>query len=315
MVKQYITTCLEHQSYKFNEELKCYDDNGSTRWFRCSGFVLTNPETASKILITTYIDITKYKIYDTDLRLKINRFNHVIEGAYFGSWEHNILTGEIIINNRWAEIIGYSLAELGTISKDAWKQHTHPEDYIDAEKYFQEPIEGKSEFYACQIRMKHRDGHWVWVFSRGKVANYTKDGEAEWISGSHNDITHIKQNEFELTIHKALIEKVNEIAKIGAWEFNFIINEVYWNSTIKNIFEVADDYVPTLENSTQFIYKEEDQKLRTKYIAHAIATGEQFDHTLQIKTNTGKLICIHSTRNLKYEDNKPVALYGFFLEC
>ncbi len=48
---------------------------------------------------------------------------------------------------------------------------------------------GKSEFYSCDLRMQHKDGHWIWVFDRGQVISRDENGKALLMSGTHADIT------------------------------------------------------------------------------------------------------------------------------
>ncbi|MGY0391873.1 PAS domain S-box protein [Bizionia sp. KMM 8389] len=311
LIKQHIQKAQLNKNHTFKEELKIYNQNKDLVWVSCTGFIVETPEKLTNTLLIAYNDITKYKKTENKQALRINRFEQVIDGAYFGSWEHNIETEEVILNNRWAEIIGYSLEDLGVITTETWKKYTHPDDCKIAEQLFEDHISGKTDFYACQFRMKHRNGNWVWVFSRGKVTSYSLDGKAKWIAGSHYDITNIKQNEIELNHQKKLLEEVNEIAKIGAWEYNIKTNTFYWCSTIKKIIEIDDDYEPSIPGLSEFIINEEDETIRKENMANTFKTGKPFKHTLQIKTKKGNVLWVNIIGKLKYTDDDPVTIYGF----
>jgi CheY-like chemotaxis protein len=56
------------------------------------------------------------------------------------------------------------------------------------EKHFN----GDSEHYECECRMKHKDGHWVWILDRGKLLTRTPDGKPLRMLGTHTDITERK---------------------------------------------------------------------------------------------------------------------------
>ena len=45
-------------------------------------------------------------------------------------------------------------------------------------------VTGKTDYYECEHRARHKNGHWVWVLSRGKIASRTPDGRAEWFAGT-----------------------------------------------------------------------------------------------------------------------------------
>ncbi|MFA5902946.1 MAG: PAS domain S-box protein [Desulfobacula sp.] len=117
------------------------------------------------------------------------RLEGVIIGTRAGTWEWNVQTGETIFNEHWAEIIGYSLKELAPISIDTWTNNTHPDDFHSSSEMLQKHFNGETDYYDCECRMRHKNGHWVWVLDRGKVISRTHDGKPQWMFGTHIDIT------------------------------------------------------------------------------------------------------------------------------
>jgi len=116
----------------------------------------------------------------------------IIEGTNVGTWAWNVQTGETRFNERWAGIIGRCLAELQPVSIDTWVRHAHPEDLQRSGDRLQAHFRGETPFYECEARMRHRDGHWVWVLDRGRVFTRTADGQPEWMYGTHQDISERK---------------------------------------------------------------------------------------------------------------------------
>ncbi|NBB91071.1 MAG: PAS domain-containing protein, partial [Spirochaetes bacterium] len=106
---------------------------------------------------------------------------------------------------RWAEIVGYTLAEISPVSIRTWQEFTHPEDLARSEELLRAHFAGESEYYDCEVRMRHADGRWVWVRDRGKVAEWTDDGRPHVVFGTHEDITERKNLEEER--EKALEER------------------------------------------------------------------------------------------------------------
>ncbi|RUO20891.1 hypothetical protein CWE08_07250 [Aliidiomarina iranensis] len=109
----------------------------------------------------------------------------IIEGSDIGTWLWNVQTGETVFNERWAALIGYTLEELKPISIETWLKYAHPQDLERSEKLLDQHFRGETDFYHCDARMKHKDGHWVWVRDHGKVVTRTAEGEPEWVAGSH----------------------------------------------------------------------------------------------------------------------------------
>ncbi len=133
----------------------------------------------------------------SDLEQSYKRLEAVITGSNSGTWEWNMQTGETIYNERWAEIIGYSLAELSP-DIQAWIDFAHPDDLQVSNQKINDYLLGKTDIYNCQARMKHKDGHWVWVEDRGKITEWDELHKPLKMSGTHTDITELIQSRIAL---------------------------------------------------------------------------------------------------------------------
>lgn len=136
------------------------------------------------------------------------RLQHIIEGTNVGTWEWNVQTGAVIVNERWAEMIGYSRQELSPVTIETWKAHAHPEDLPIAQALLSLHLDGVQPQYQSVIRMRHKLGHWVWVQSRGRVYTRASDGQPEWMYGTHHDITATKEAEAQLQEAVAILRGV-----------------------------------------------------------------------------------------------------------
>jgi diguanylate cyclase (GGDEF)-like protein/PAS domain S-box-containing protein len=128
-----------------------------------------------------------------ELRDERRRLAWIIEATDAGTWEWNVQTGETRFNERWAGITGRTLAELGPVSIQTWRDLAHPEDLQRSAALLQRHFDGATETYDCEARMRHRDGHWVWVLGRGRVMTRTADGAPQWMFGTHVDITSMRR--------------------------------------------------------------------------------------------------------------------------
>lgn len=147
------------------------------------------------------------------------RLAGILEGTRVGTWEWHVPTGRTTFNERWAEIIGYSLADLAPISISTWEQFTHPDDLRKSNELLQRHFDGELDYYECECRMRHKDGHWVWVLDRGGLIERTADGRPVLMLGTHTDITRRKMYETELKRMNRLyatLSQTNEIIARGS---------------------------------------------------------------------------------------------------
>jgi PAS domain S-box-containing protein len=130
----------------------------------------------------------------------------VIRGAAIGTWDWNIITNGIVFNERWAEMLGYTLESLSPVSLDTWNRLSHPEDLMASDTQLEEYLSGKRQNYEAEVRMKHRLGHWVWILDAGKVVERDANGKPTRMIGTHLDITERKQTELDLLTAKEQAE-------------------------------------------------------------------------------------------------------------
>ena len=178
-----------HVEYRFKHK------DGRYRWFHDQFTVMRNDDGQPMSLIGSVSDITLRKQTEIELKKERWRLECIIEGTHVGTWEWNIQTGETLFNETWAEFIGYTLDELAPISIDTWADLTHPDDLKRSVALLERHFAGELQYYDCECRMKHRDGHWIWVHDRGRVITRTDDGKPLMMFGTHADITKRKQSE------------------------------------------------------------------------------------------------------------------------
>jgi PAS domain S-box-containing protein len=156
-------------------------------------------------------EIIVQKRTEAVLRDERQRLANIIEGTNVGTWEWNIVTGETVFNERWAGIAGYSLDELAPTSVETWKSLAHPDDLRKSKEQLELHFSGELPYYDCICRMRHRNGSWVWVHTRGRVVTWTEDGLPLMMFGTHNDITEQVSAEEE---HERLREQLHQAQKM-----------------------------------------------------------------------------------------------------
>ncbi len=137
---------------------------------------------------------------ETNIALQVERqqLEDVIKGANLGTWRWNVQTGEVLFNERWASMLGYSLADLAPLSIKTWLELCHPEDLQISNQLLEKHFHGDLDHYETQCRMKSKTGEWISVYARGRVISSTPEGHPLWMSGTHGDITELQRSRAQL---------------------------------------------------------------------------------------------------------------------
>ncbi len=156
-------------------------------------------------------NITERKQAEEALKKSQSRVELALKGANAGMWDWNLQTGETIFNERWAEMIGYTLQELEPISIQTWVSLCHPDDLALSNTRLEKHFAGLTDFYECEARLKHKNGSWVWVVDRGKIMEWDADGKPLRMIGTHLDITESKHVEEALRAREELYRLISTI--------------------------------------------------------------------------------------------------------
>jgi len=215
------------------------------------------------------------------------RLDYILKGTNAGTWEWNVQTGETRFNERWAEIVGLTLEELSPVSIETWYRMVHPDDLAKSNAMLQRHFIGEIDQYECEARMRHRDGHWVWVLDRGRVTTWTADGQPEWMYGTHRDVTAAHTAQQRLAESEALLARTGRVAGVGGWQYDVQTNQVVWTREAREIHEVAPDFVPNLDSMRAF-YLGGARWQFDEAVSKAREVGEPFDLELPFRTDQGR---------------------------
>ncbi len=125
------------------------------------------------------------------------RMELALGGANLGLWDLNLVTGRRDVNARARQMVGDALGE-ETEDMEAWRLRMHPDDLPKLLAVRTEHETGNTEAIIADYRVRHRDGHWVWIHSRGKVTQRDAEGKATRLTGTLLDITERKHSEAKI---------------------------------------------------------------------------------------------------------------------
>jgi PAS domain S-box-containing protein len=163
------------------------------RFVRCNGGPLNAPDGRLLGAVMVMHDVTGRREAEQVLAAERMRMANVIEAADLGTGEWRFDTGEVVFNERWAAQLGHRLEELQPTTLTTWMDRLHPDDVQGASTLLKQHLRGETRYYEVVLRLRHRDGHWVWIQHRGKVIEFGADGRPLRMYGIFADVTQAHQ--------------------------------------------------------------------------------------------------------------------------
>jgi diguanylate cyclase (GGDEF)-like protein/PAS domain S-box-containing protein len=139
----------------------------------------------------------------------------VIEGTGVGYWEVYPGSGRIYVSERWSQMLGFKQDPAAPISLEQWRALVHPDDIARVEKGIALSSTDPNYLYQLDYRLRHTDGHWVWVMSRGRVIGRAADGTPLRVVGTQLDITERKAAESALAESESKFRSLYERSPVG----------------------------------------------------------------------------------------------------
>ena len=296
---------------EFDMEFRILHPGGGIRYVHSRAKAIVGPDGMVSGYVGSVEDVTERRLIGLELRQEHERLEAIIEGTGAGTWEWNIETGETRFSERWAAMVGWDLAELTPTSVDTRIGLSHPEELARSRELVQRHLEGETDLYEFEGRLRHRAGHWVWIRERGRVTTRGPDGGAVFIHGVLEDITVRKQQEQALQRSEQLLNRTGEVAGVGGWELDLGVGIPVWSAQTRRIYGVGPEYQPTLAAAIDF-YAPEARPVIQAAIENGIASGQGWDVELPFIQAGGHRIWVRAIGHAEYDGGQPVRLFGTF---
>jgi PAS domain S-box-containing protein len=153
--------------------------------------------------------VIERRAVEESLRKSEERFDLAVRGTDAGIWDWDLRRNTVYYSPHWKGLLGYEEHEVSGRYAE-WESRLHPEDREQALAALRDYLEGRTATFQSEHRLRHKDGSYRWVLSRGvKVCGH--DGQAYRMVGSHLDITEWKRVEQELKEREARLLAARKI--------------------------------------------------------------------------------------------------------
>lgn len=226
-------------------------------------------------------DITDFKRVENALRRSEEKYRLAMESTLDGLWDWDIQSGTLVYSLSWYRILGINRINP---TYEEWESRIHPDDKTACWESLQRHLDGLTDYWRNDHRLKADTGEWVWVVGRGKVVERDKEGKPLRMVGTVTDISERKKAEEAL---KESEEKFRSFVESSS-EHIFIIgdNGKYIHSNGKKEFEPAQGRSIIGLNISD-VYPQKIAEFYRKQIDHVFLTGEKLDFEYHIDEPSG----------------------------
>ena len=170
---------------------------------------LVKREVDTRLLVRSIRYAIARQTADDALRDSEERYALAVQGANDGVFDWDLRSDSIYFSPRWKKMLGYSEFEVGPSPRE-WFERIHPDEEPSFSRKLSAHLDGETEHFRLEHRMKSASGSWLWVLTRG-LAVRGADGRPSRMAGSQSDITARKVAEEKLQ-HDALHDDLTCLA-------------------------------------------------------------------------------------------------------
>ncbi len=198
---------------------------------------------AQEYLLTMFEDITEKKEAQNRLLKQKEQFELAVKGSNDGIFDWDIGSGDLFLSPKWKEQLGYADEELKNEVQTFWGLLYEP-DQVRVADHIQRYLNGEMEGYDLEFRMKHKDGGYRWIRSRGE-ALWDEAGRPYRMAGSHTDITERKQYRIELqekeNLLSSIIDTLPGTLNVVDTDYNIIrLNRIEYRMKLAGVDRIED---------------------------------------------------------------------------
>lgn len=178
-------------------------------------------------------DDSKGKRLELALKEANQNFDIALTAGEFFTWSWWIRENQLDVSHRWQSLLGYSLLDE---QKMDWRELVHPEDLVRLQEILNAHANGDSERFEARFRVRHNEGHYLWIHSVGKIVERDKQDKPIRMTGIHHDISEQVANEEFVQRQTEILELVSHV------QHEFML--------AKDFSEVCDYALPKLMTMT-----------------------------------------------------------------
>lgn len=198
-----IDRLMRGEARQYRGEHRWRHADGSPLWVMVAATVLEETPDAPQQLIVQLTSIELQKRAEEALAYSESRWNSALESARQGVWDYDMRKDRMFYSHMWRVLRGIPDDEtIGEEHDRHWLDRIHPDDRDRVRTDSKKQGLGEEGYDTLEYREMTRQGHYIWILSRGKPIEWDDNGSVLRSVGIDTDITHLKVMEQELAAEK-----------------------------------------------------------------------------------------------------------------
>ncbi|WP_108660170.1 EAL domain-containing protein [Acuticoccus kandeliae] len=305
-----LAATLAGEISNYRLEKRYLHKDGRVLWALLVVSLVRDEANAPRFFISQIESIHSRKLAEIALAESETRLNFALESSGQGVWDRNFATGASFRSTAWYTMIGYAPGELSD-EGEAWVQLVHPDDWHIVEAADRAAFAGSTDDTRSEIRLRHKDGHWIWISNFGRVMERAPDGTPVRMIGTHTDISERKMREEELRTANERVELAVEAGKVGIWEFDLATERARWDRRMYELYGIAPGSFDGTRQSWRTFVHPDDADRSAFIFPDAIRSGKRTRTDLRIVRGDGAVRHVRSIAQAVFDDaGQPTKLVG-----
>jgi len=245
-------------------------------------------------------------------------------------WDWDILMGRAYFSPRYKKLLGYEEREMSDADTE-WSSRVHPDDLPATKAAIERHFRERTPSCPADFRMRHKDGRYLWVASRGRLIERTPDGRPKRMIGTIADITGQREMEDEIralnlnlegrvtertaALDRALmrLRLATDAGEVGVWAWDFASDRLEWDQRIRDWYQAPDEVVArgVLYDFWRSRVHPEDLARAEDSLARARAVGGPFNEIFRLLLPGGRVLHIHAAGVIDVDEKgQPRGMVG-----
>jgi diguanylate cyclase (GGDEF)-like protein/PAS domain S-box-containing protein len=246
-----------------------------------------------------------------DPRSDIERLQFVLDASQLALWDWDMLENKITVDNRYAQMLGYTLEEIVPLTIEKFTEFVHPNDRERVIGLVDVHSRGEIPFYEANFRLHHKSGNWIWVRGRGLIVDRLKDGTPSRMTGVHDDITEERKKALDLQVKTVQLEAAQRLGRIGSWYWDIASDNVTWTEELFKMqgFDPLEPIPPAARHAE--LFTEESWALLSKALVDVSKDGISYELELEMESGKGPMgWMLARGEPVRNEFNEIVGVFG-----
>ena len=245
---------------------------GELRYVRATGQAYRDEQGTVNRLSGVAIDVTDDKVLEAALRREQAFTQSLIAAAPNLTYIYDLETDQnSYASPQIVEILGFTEADAQQLGSSLLPSRLHPDDRPAVERHLQKLMAAPGgQVFDLEYRMRHHDGHWVWLYERSRVFERTPDGRPTKILGVATDYTDRKRAAEEIHIFYALAENSGEFIGMS----DAAGTPFYGNPAAMRLVGLADLEAFRRTPVREFFFPEDQERIVQEFFPRVMRDGK-----------------------------------------